>query len=103
MEKEKEYWYYMVRQDYTDELGKGDNYYKHEDKAEALRRATRYMNLSIENLCSDYRMGKIPAELTHKIIFRIFFAESFDGGKTYNEVIIEEKRLAAYIGNIPLH
>jgi len=102
MEKKKEYWYYIVRQDYTDAIGEGGNYYKHDEKAEALRRASKFMDLSIQNLCSDYRMGKLPIGLPHKIILRICYAESFDGGATCKEVIIEEKRLADYIGNIPL-
>lgn len=103
MEKEKEDWYYIVRKDYINDVGKNPNYYKHKDKAEALRRATRYMSLSIENLCSDYRMGKFPDGVVHKIIFRLCYTESLDGGMTYNEVILEEKRLADYVGNHPIH
>lgn len=101
MEKKNEYWYYIVRQFYTDVLGNGSNYFEHKEKAVALHRATRYMEISIENLCSNYRMGKLPAELPHKIIFQLCYAESFDGGNTYEEIILEEKRLLQYLGIIP--
>jgi hypothetical protein len=98
MEKEKEYWYYIVRHDRIDSVGHNPNYYKHEEKAEALRRATRYMMLSIENLCTDYKLGK-PLVGLHNIIFRLCYAESFDGGVTYKEEVLEEKKLADYLGN----
>jgi hypothetical protein len=102
MEKEKEYWHYIVRQDYVDELGEHPKYYWNENKSEALKRANGFMKMAIENLCTDYKMGKLPAGLPHKIIFRLFYSESFDGGVTYTEEILEEQRLADYLGNHPI-
>lgn len=99
---EKEYWYYIVRQDYLNEIGESLNYYWHENKSEALKRADKFMKMSIENLCTDYKMGKIPAGGLHKIIFRLSYSESFDGGITYSEILVEEIPLAHYLGNRPV-
>jgi hypothetical protein len=98
MEKEKEYWYYIVRHDYVDRVGDNPNYFKHDVKEEALHRATKYMMISIENLCTDYKMGK-PLVGLHNIIYRLCYAESLDCGITYTEEVLEEKKLADYLGN----
>lgn len=102
MKKGKENWYYIVREDYLNELGEHPKYYWHENKSEALKRANGFMKMAIENLCTDYKMGKLPAGRLHKIIFRLSYTESFDGGVTYTEKILEEKRLADYLGNHPI-
>lgn len=102
MKKEKECWYYIVRQDYVDEVGEHPKYYWNENKSEALKRANGFIKMNIENLCTDYKMGKLQAGGLHKIIIRLSYAESFDGGLTYTEEILEEKRLADYIGNHPI-
>jgi hypothetical protein len=102
MNKEKEIWYYIVRQDYIDEVGDNPKYYWHENKSEALKRAKGFMKMAIENLCTDYKMGKLPAGRLHKIIFRLSYAETFDAGITYTEDILEEKRLAEFLGNHPI-
>jgi hypothetical protein len=102
MEKEKEHWYYIVRQGFQNELEDNPKHYWHENKSDALKRAKGYMKMTIENLCTDYRMGKLPAGQLHKIVFRLSYAESFDGGITYTEEILEEKRLADYLGNHPI-
>jgi hypothetical protein len=60
------------------------------------------MKMAIENLCTDYKMGKLPAGRLHKIIFRLSYAETFDPGITYTEDILEEKRLAEFLGNHPI-
>lgn len=103
MKKGKENWYYIVREDYVDEIGKNPNYYWHEHKSEALKRAKGYMKMTIENRSTDYKMGKLPAGLLHKIIFRLCYAETFDAGITYTEEILEEKRLADFLGNHPIY
>ena len=102
MNKEKEYWYYIVREDYVDEVGEHPKYYWHENKSESLKRANGFMKMAIENLCTDYKMGKIPAGRLHKIIFRLSYAETFDAGISYTEEILEEKPLAHYLGNHPI-
>lgn len=84
------------------ELGESPNYYWHENKSEALKRANGFMKMAIENLCTDYKMGKLPVGGLHKIIFRLSYAESFDGGVTFKEEILEEKPLANYLGNRPV-
>ena len=98
----KDNWYYIVREDYIDEEGKNPNYYWHEHKSEAIKRAKGYMKMTIENRSTDYKMGKLQAILMHKIIFRLSYAESFDGGITYTEEILEEQKLADYLGNLPI-
>ena len=102
MKKEKENWYYIVRQDYVDEVGDYPNYYWHENKSEALNRANGFMKMAIENRCTDYKMGRLSARGLHKIIFRLSYAETFDAGITYTEDILEEKRLAEFLGNHPI-
>jgi hypothetical protein len=102
MEKEKEYWHYIVRQGYLNELEDSAKHYWHENKSDALERANGYMKMAIENLCTDYKMGKLPAGQLHKIIFQLSYAESFDDGVTYTEEILEEKKLADYLGNHPI-
>lgn len=102
MEKKDEHWYYAVFADYGEQQDQSPNYYSHTDKAEALRRARKYMMLSIENLATDYKMGK-PLVDPHKVVFRLAYAESTDGGVTYTEEILEEKPLADYLGNHAIH
>jgi len=91
-------WYYIVRHSYTDNEDVSNSYFNHKEKEEALRRANGYMNLCIENLCNNYRMGS-HVKGVHTQVYQLFFAESFDGGKTYVEELLEEKRASEFLGN----
>lgn len=60
------------------------------------------MKLSIENLCTDYKLVK-PLIGLHKVIFTLCYTELFDSGVTYTEQVLEEKPLADYLGNHAIH
>lgn len=102
MKKKKDCWHYIVHKVYEDSLVENIQYFMHAEKGEALRRATGYIKVSIENLCADYRMGK-PLTSLNKIVFRLCYAESLDNGITYIELVLEEKKLADYLGNHAIH
>lgn len=96
--KENQHWYYIVRNCFTDNEKVFNRHFNHKEKEEALKRARGYMNMCIENLCNNYRMGSHVTGV-HTHVFQLFFAESSDEGKTYVEELIEEKRASEFLGN----